>query len=1472
MLLTPWLRIFAARLSYVLRFGARPASRRGRPLAFERLEDRTLLSTLTVNTIEDDNTRDTVLTLREAAAVVNGTLAFSALTAGEQAQVDLTDPLGTNDIIGFDPAGVPSAVPILLQQGQIDLTADVTISGNGDSGTIIDAVNVTRIFFIDGTGVDVNLFGLLLRNGRTTGDKVESGDTTFHGGAIRSLSTGSLTITSSTLTGNSTTGIDASGGAIFSQAGTLTIESSTLIGNQTTNSYSGGHGGAIFKYAGNISITDSTIDGNSTSGNFSRGGAIFSSSGSVTITNSDVTNNSTPGTIGHGGAIFNSSNLVTVVGSNVSGNSTSGDSAKGGAIYTYSTSGVTIVDSTLSGNSTSHALAPGGAIWSRGSVRVTGSTLTDNSTLNADGGAIYSLSTVVLTNSTLSDNEAASDSAGTRGGGAFSLQGMTITNSTIVNNDASFQGGGLASSGGTMAIRNSILAGNNAGSGDYNEILSQGTLSVAHSLIGINNGTGLAATVGSTPDANGNFVGTGASPLDPLLGPLAFNGGPTQTHALLSGSLALDSGDNALAVDPSNSNAALTSDQRGAPFARVFGAAVDMGAFEAQAVTFLVDNPNDESDGDFSPGDLSLREAVELANLNTGVADIITFASSLDGTPLLLTEGQIEITDSLTITGNGQTETVIDAQQGSRIFLVADVTGSDPDLVLDSLTLQNGRTSAFQDHGGAIRSNGTDNTIFIRNSVVTNNVAAGANSFGGAVYAYNGVEITGSAITNNATDGGNAGRGGAIFVANGGVSITGSIVSGNVADGNQGEGGALHIESGGVSIVDSTIRDNSTNGVNGHGGAIFVHGGATIINSSLRDNFTTGAQSAGGALDSSGGDVIVINSTFSGNSTTGTGLGSAGGAISTDHNPLTLINSTLSNNASYGRGGGIDAGQTVTLINSTVVDNRSNADDGGGIYSQFGPVTIHNSIVARNSDAGTNPDISTGGTLDVQHSLIGDNTGTSLIETGSITPDGNGNFIGDSSSGGVIDPGLGPLAFNGGLTLTHALLAGSLAIDSGDDALAVDPTNGNAALATDQRGAPFVRSFGSAVDMGAFEVQTLDAALLVVDNATDEFDGDFSDGDRSLREVIALANASAGHDIVTFATTLSGTPLLLDLGQIEITDSLTITGNGQTETVIDAQQLSRIFDVAGDGTDLTLDSLTLRNGRTTDSSSAGGAIRSLATATSSITIVNSAVSNNSTGGSFASGGALFSSSGAIVVTGSTFTGNYTEGTSSYGGAIASHSATSDLSITSSLISDNQTSGDFARGGGVYFRGSAGFSGGIVFITNSTLSGNATLGTFGLGGGIYSRESDVVVTNATLTNNESAEGYGGAINAYNASADVTIHNSIVAGNTDAGSHPELRVGGTLTIEHSLIGDNTGTGLSATSGNTPDANGNFIGSGASPIDPLLGPLAFNGGPTQTHALLAGSLALDSGDDDLAVDPTNGNAALATDQRGAPFVRSF
>jgi hypothetical protein len=167
-----------------------------------------------------------------------------------------------------------------------------------------------------------------------------------------------------------------------------------------------------------------------------------------------------------------------------------------------------------------------------------------------------------------------------------------------------------------------------------------------------------------------------------------------------------------------------------------------------------------------------------------------------------------------------------------------------------------------------------------------------------------------------------------------------------------------------------------------------------------------------------------------------------------------------------------------------------------------------------------------------------------------------------------------------------------------------------------------------------------------------------------------------------------------------------------------------------------------------------------------------------------------------------------------------------MTVTNSTISGN--TGRF--GGGIYITYSS-----LMVVTGSTISGNSASGSYSNGGGIKNRYGNLTVTHSTITGN-SAEFVGGGI-WTDVGGSTELSHAIVAGNTQGASIPS-DVSGGVTLAFSLVGVDTDATI-------VDNGGNLIGTAGSPIDPLLGPLADNGGPTLTHTLSIGSPAIDAGD---------------------------
>jgi predicted outer membrane repeat protein len=317
-----------------------------------------------------------------------------------------------------------------------------------------------------------------------------------------------------------------------------------------------------------------------------------------------------------GGAIYVGLNSACTIDGSTIANNTAG--FEGGGVDGNILSTVTVINSTFASNQG----ADGGAIYSFSSIAIAGSTFADNSA-SQSGGALYAYDNdnvfyVTITGSTFSGNEALGSGGGDGNGGAIWFDGLavfsntlSITDSTIANNSAMCMGGGIwwsFDTGSTVDIsydtivQNSVTDTDTDAGGGGIFIGSDGTQSqYVNDLIADNwrtmpgfsgeddvmdvNGTfdpstwsyNLVGSGAGTTLVNGqndNIIGSPAAPINPLVGPLQNNGGPTETMALLPGSAALNAG---------NPTGASATDQRGLP--RVVNGQIDIGAYQTQAVT-----------------------------------------------------------------------------------------------------------------------------------------------------------------------------------------------------------------------------------------------------------------------------------------------------------------------------------------------------------------------------------------------------------------------------------------------------------------------------------------------------------------------------------------------------------------------------------------------------------------------------------------------------------------------------------------------------------------------------------------------------------------------------------------------------------------------------------------------------------------------------------------------------------------------
>lgn len=468
---------------------------------------------------------------------------------------------GTLTVLNSNGSGPGSLRQALLDAAPgdtIDFHASLSGATIGPDPLTLEPLRITKDLTIDGSALPskVSLSGDL--DGDGTGD---TGVISVQAGVVASLK--NLIITR---------GNTAGAGPGIANSGNLTIVDCEVTHNVSSSK---GRGGGIATF-GPMSISGSTI-ANNTSG--LGGGGIAVNIAAFTMTNSNVTGNGTPG---NGGGIWVSlanAGGVTITGSTIAGNTATFD---GAGIYNEGQP-VNLIGSRVTGNTSG---GNGGGLFGGFAIN---SSVVSNNTAGFSGGGIYveGNKSLTVTASTLAGNQAAS---GGYGGAILNRSSATSTliNSTLSGNSAGFGGGIYNQSSGVVNLASVTLANNQSPNpGGIGGLANVGVVHFVNTLIaGSTNGDCAALGPGSFPTRSGNLVQEGtcfasSAFLSVMLGPLADNGGPTQTHALLPGSPAIDYGDNSYCDDNPGAN---NLDQRGVTRPidgdGIPGAVCDTGAFE----------------------------------------------------------------------------------------------------------------------------------------------------------------------------------------------------------------------------------------------------------------------------------------------------------------------------------------------------------------------------------------------------------------------------------------------------------------------------------------------------------------------------------------------------------------------------------------------------------------------------------------------------------------------------------------------------------------------------------------------------------------------------------------------------------------------------------------------------------------------------------------------------------------------------
>ncbi|MFT6809974.1 MAG: putative outer membrane repeat protein [Saprospiraceae bacterium] len=729
----------------------------------------------------------------------------------------------------------------------------------------------------------------------------------------------------------------------------------------------------------------------------------------------------------------------------------------------------------------------------------------------------------------------------------------------------------------------------------------------------------------------------------------------------------------------------------------------------------------------------TLRDAISTAQSG----DTIRFDSEINGDTIKLTSGQLTLDKDIYIYGNDTSNTIIDGQQNGRVFEISEgIT-----VLIYGVKIQNGSAAGFvtpDDSGGGILNRGV---LTLELTKVSMNIAS---NVGGGI---NCTEQGTLRCINTEISKNSANEGAGVYNNYGSLNFTNSLISGNIATGNGGgilnnasavlfncnisgntayDGGGLYNQFGEATIAETTVTGNTAS--NGGGGIYNLFGILSIVNAMISfnhamngagvNNFSTAtffnsvisqnisSVDGGGIYNQSSGDVETLDSKIWGNSAvdgagiyngslaeitttnvysniasnSGGGILNAnivtimncsisgntadiGGGISNDEEGAsTVINTVVSGNvASLGGAGICNFGETH--ITSCTISGNSTPMKGGGINNKVGIVSLNSSMVSGNSDLGFGPDLFGDTTLytDEGYNFIGIGKGQSEIVNGT-----NGNQVGTESIPidplFVLDVPLSTPNTEGDLRLNCS----SSAIDTAEASFDVDIGE------TDLAGQP---RYVNKLDIGAYERHAFPGITIVFSNQ--------DSGVGTLRNAVDL---TCMGDTIMFSSSLDGDAIKLISGQILLDKNLVIIGNDASKTIVDGQQIDRIFEITGGS--IILDGLRLQNGLASGPNAKdkrGGAIYNASilelrntiisgnTATTDgggiytpMTLVsrNSILSGNKAG---EAGGGLTNVGSAMIIN-STISGN-SAGTS--GGGVKNDGA---FEITNSIVARNLDDG------------------------------------------------------------------------------------------------------------------------------------------------------------------------------------------------------
>ncbi len=988
--------------------------------------------------------------------------------------------------------------------GQITIDKSIIITGNGIVNTTVNGGAVGRIFNItngdvvindlrlingladNGGAIQVENASLLLSgvdisnsiaNGASgsggaillgTGSEMTATNSTFKnnlanraGGAIEMIAGTELTLINSVFEMNNAglapaTAAPGNGGAIhITGMGMATINGGSFLSNKAA-----AEGGALWNGSGTMEISGASIMENMASGIApdNGGGGIYNlNGGTLTIDNTDIKNNQANGTAGSGGGILNDvGSTLNITDSEISGNTSN---RAGGGIE--NNAGIVMMSNvTLNGNTTFTAPGNGGGLHvsGAGTVTITDGEVNNNNAGSEGGGLWNGTGTMTINGTTISGNTASGIAADNGGGGIYNLNGGTlnIEDAQIMNNEANGtagSGGGILNDvGATVNILNSEISensSNRAGGGIEN---NAGTVMMTN--VTLNGNTTFAA-----PGNGGGLHVTGAGSVTISDGEVNDNTAGSEGGGLWNGSGTMSINGTTISGNTASGDAA---DNGGG------------GIYNFNGGTLVIEDAtisDNIADGTLGSGggilndvgsQLTVRTSTISGNTavragggiedNSGTSTIILTDVNLDNNSATGPPGNgggLHITGggNVTISGGTVNNNNASLEGGGLWNGVGIMTINNTEIVSNDAT-----GNAADDGGGGIFNNG--GTINITDVSLMDNFASGTAGSGGGLFSIAGA-VT---ILNSSFEFNSANRaGGAIEVVAGTLTLTETDLLNNDVNGSAGapapgNGGGIHISGVNTTMINGGLI--SGNGARREGGGLWNQTGSemTLNNVTIDDNYAVGLEltHGGGGIFINGGTVNINSSTISNNEARGNGLGSGGGIHIKAGGIANVSVSTISRNSAVKDGGGVLNNGSLSVNASTIVTNTSVGIGGGIATSSESAVNIKNTIVALNS-ANTGKDVAGTGIFTSQgYNLIGNDDVNAFTSIAS-------DLIGTASAS--INPLVGPLANNGGATMTHQLQAGSPAYNGGD------PND----LFNDQTDSPI---FGGIRDIGSYEAQS----------------------------------------------------------------------------------------------------------------------------------------------------------------------------------------------------------------------------------------------------------------------------------------------------------------------------------------------------------------------------------------------------------------